>query len=60
MMLLASLGQISLTVASVAFHTLNYANELDNQMEWSILTSFIIILIYALFGSQFLYCLLGH
>ena len=46
--LLASLGQISLTVYMLHFIPLNYANELDNQMEWSILTSFIIILIYAL------------
>ena len=46
--LLASLGQISLTVYLVHFIPLNYANELDNQMEWSMLTSIVIITIFTL------------
>ena len=48
MSLLASLGQISLTVYLLHFIPLNYASELDNQMEWSMLTSIVIITIFTL------------
>ena len=48
MSLLASLGQISLTVYLLHFIPLNYASELDNQMEWSMLTSIVIIIIFTL------------
>ena len=48
MPLLASLGQISLTVYLLHFIPLNYANELDNQMGWSTPTSLVIIIIYTL------------
>ena len=46
--LLASLGQISLTVYLLHFIPLNYANQLDDQMGWSTLTSLVIIIIYTL------------
>ena len=45
---IASLGKISLTVYLLHFIPLNFASELDNQMEWSMLTSLVIILIYTL------------
>ena len=50
---LSSLGQISLTVYLLHFIPLNYARELDSQMEWSTMISFLIIILYTLIWLPF-------